>query len=99
MINFDKAAEDLKEVLEGTPVLFWLVKPNVMDDDYSYIFRFKNTANNFKWAIEFCEDEVTQLAIAEEDMTPYLTEYVKHNLPDLLFSVPRLARKRRSDVV
>lgn len=99
MIDFNKVAENLKEVLEGTPVLFWLVKPDVMDDRYSYIFRFKNTENNFQWAIEICEHEVTELVVAETDMTSYLTEHIKHKLPDLLFSVPRSARKRRSDVV
>lgn len=99
MIDFNKVAENLKEVLEGTPVLFWLVKPDVMNDDYSYIFRFKNTANNFKWAVEISEHKVTELVIAEKDMTSYLTEHIKHKLPDLLFSVPRSVRKRRSDVV
>ena len=97
MIDFDKVAENLKLFVDGTPALFWLVKPNDFFEEYSYIFRFKNIDNNFKWAVEIRENEATELKRSEADMTSYLTERIKKNLPDLLFVTPRSARKRKSD--
>lgn len=97
MIDFDKVAENLKLFVDGTPALFWLIKPNDLFEEYLYIFRFKNIDNNFKWAVEICEDEASELEMSETDMTSYLTEYIKKNLPDLLFVTPRSTRKRKRD--